>query len=63
MECFKDRISASLLRIGIINPFFATLSMYAEFIESDKYNTAATDGKRIFAIQFVKNLDNSQLMD
>ena len=61
MESFKDRISASLLRIGIINPFFATLSMYAEFIESDKYNTAATDGKRIFCNpEFIKNLDNSQ---
>ena len=41
-------ISASLLRLRMRSPFFATLALFARFIETTKYSTAATDGKDIF---------------
>jgi predicted metal-dependent peptidase len=41
-------ISASLLRVRLQSPFFATLAMHARFIESADITTAATDGRDIF---------------
>ncbi|MEM8672779.1 MAG: hypothetical protein AAGF83_02735 [Cyanobacteria bacterium P01_G01_bin.67] len=41
-------ISASLLRLRIRSPFFATLALFAKFIPTQTITTAATDGKDIF---------------
>ena len=41
-------ISASLLRLRIRSPFFATLALFAKFIPTESMPTAATDGKDIF---------------
>ncbi len=41
-------ISASLLRLRMKSPFFATLALFARFIPSQQLPTAATDGKDIF---------------
>ena len=41
-------ISASLLRLRMRSPFFATLALFARFIPTQQYSTAATDGKDIF---------------
>ncbi len=41
-------ISASLIRLRTKSPFFATLALFARFINAPHYQTAATDGKDIF---------------
>ncbi len=41
-------ISASLLRLRMKSPFFATLALFARFIPTTSTPTAATDGKDIF---------------
>ncbi|MEO1005988.1 MAG: hypothetical protein AAFW67_09085, partial [Cyanobacteria bacterium J06638_38] len=41
-------ISASLLRLRMRSPFFATLALFAKFIPTQTISTAATDGKDIF---------------
>jgi predicted metal-dependent peptidase len=41
-------ISASLLRLRMKSPFFATLALFARFIPSQAHPTAATDGKDVF---------------
>ncbi|WP_348252684.1 VWA-like domain-containing protein [Trichocoleus desertorum] len=41
-------ISASLLRLRMKSPFFATLALFARFIPTQHTPTAATDGKDIF---------------
>jgi predicted metal-dependent peptidase len=41
-------ISASLLRLRMRSPFFATLALFAKFIPTANIPTAATDGKDIF---------------
>ncbi|MEM7593544.1 MAG: VWA-like domain-containing protein [Cyanobacteria bacterium P01_A01_bin.83] len=41
-------ISASLLRLRMRSPFFATLALFAKFIPTQSITTAATDGKNIF---------------
>ena len=41
-------ISASLLRLRMRSPFFATLALFAKFIPTPNIPTAATDGKDIF---------------
>lgn len=41
-------ISASLLRLRMKSPFFATLALFARFIPTENLPTAATDGKDIF---------------
>lgn len=41
-------ISASLLRLRMKSPFFATLALFARFILTETIATAATDGKDIF---------------
>ena len=40
-------ISASLLRLRMRSPFFATLALFARFIPTQRTATAATDGKDI----------------
>ena len=40
-------ISASLLRLRMRSPFFATLALFARFIPTKNTSTAATDGKDI----------------
>lgn len=44
----EARISASLLRIRIRSPFFATLALFARFKPSLELPTAATDGRDVF---------------
>ena len=41
-------ISASLLRLRMRSPFFATLALFARFIPTQSIATAATDGKDIY---------------
>ncbi|MUG98517.1 hypothetical protein F7734_41980 [Scytonema sp. UIC 10036] len=41
-------ISASILRLRMKSPFFATLAMFARFVPTQQLLTAATDGKDIF---------------
>lgn len=41
-------ISASVLRLRMKSPFFATLALFAHFVPSQQLPTAATDGKDIF---------------
>lgn len=41
-------ISASLLRLRMKSPFFATIALFAKFVPSQQIETAATDGKDIF---------------
>lgn len=41
-------ISASLLRLRMKSPFFATLALFAKFRSTQLLDTAATDGKDIF---------------
>jgi predicted metal-dependent peptidase len=45
---FQFLISASLLRLRMKSPFFATLALFARFVPSQSIPTAATDGKDIF---------------
>jgi predicted metal-dependent peptidase len=45
---FQILISASLLRLRMKSPFFATLALFARFLPSQTLTTAATDGKDIF---------------
>lgn len=54
-------ISASLLRLRMKSPFFATLALFARFIPSPEILTAATDGKDIyFNPDFLQSLSSSQ---
>jgi predicted metal-dependent peptidase len=48
MKDFQALISASLLRLRMKSPFFATLSLFAQFIPTQQTPTAATDGKDVF---------------
>ncbi|MDJ0589528.1 MAG: VWA-like domain-containing protein [Pleurocapsa sp. MO_226.B13] len=41
-------ISASLLRLRMRSPFFATLALFARFIPTQSITTAGTDGKDIY---------------
>ena len=45
---FDRTISASLLRVRLRSPFFATLALHARFIETNDVPTAATDGMDVF---------------
>ena len=54
-------ISASLLRLRMRSPFFATLALFAHFIPTEEISTAATDGKDIFFnIEFLHSLSPAQ---
>ncbi|MGL6339228.1 MAG: DUF2201 family putative metallopeptidase, partial [Waterburya sp.] len=44
----QKTISASLLRLRMRSPFFATLALFASFIPTQYCSTAATDGKNIY---------------
>jgi predicted metal-dependent peptidase len=60
-EDYQKVISASLLRLRMKSPFFATLALFARFIPSPTLPTAATDGKNIlFNPDFLLSLPNSQ---
>lgn len=54
-------ISASLLRLRIKSPFFATLALFAQFRPTQLLDTAATDGKDIFFNpEYLRSLSTSQ---
>jgi predicted metal-dependent peptidase len=54
-------ISASLLRLRMKSPFFATLALFAQFIADASCPTAATDGKDVFFNEtFLRSLPPSQ---
>lgn len=58
-----DRIiSASLLRLRMKSPFFATLALFTHFRASKSISTAATDGENIFINpDFVRSLPKPQV--
>ena len=47
-EIDQKLISASLLRLRMKLPFFATIALFAQFRPTQQLDTAATDGKDIF---------------
>jgi predicted metal-dependent peptidase len=47
-EIDQKLISASLLRLRMKSPFFATIALFAQFRPTQQLDTAATDGKDIF---------------
>ncbi len=54
-------ISASLLRLRMKSPFFATLALFAQFRPTQLLDTAATDGKDIFFNpEYLRSLPTSQ---
>ena len=54
-------ISASLLRLRMRSPFFATLALFARFIPTSDTSSAATDGKDIFYnSEFLRSLSAPQ---
>lgn len=58
----QKTISASLLRLRMRSPFFATLALFASFIPTQYCPTAATDGKNIYYNpDFLSALPPSQL--
>lgn len=55
-------ISASLLRLRMKAPFFATVALFARFIPTQQYKTAATNGKDVFFNpDFVRSLPPGEL--
>jgi predicted metal-dependent peptidase len=57
----QNLISASLLRLRIKSPFFATLALFAQFISTDRLSTAGTDGKTIwFNPDYLLSLPSAQ---
>ena len=58
---YQKIISASLLRLRMRSPFFATLALFAKFIPTQSMQTAGTDGKDIyFNPDFLLSLTSSQ---
>jgi predicted metal-dependent peptidase len=58
----EKTISASLLRLQVKSPFFATLALFTHFQSTEVLPTAATDGKNIFVNpEFVCSLSPTQL--
>jgi predicted metal-dependent peptidase len=58
---FQKIISASLLRLRMKSPFFATLALFARFIPTESHHTAATDGKNVyFNPEFLLSLTPAQ---
>jgi predicted metal-dependent peptidase len=47
----QNLISASLLRLRMKSPFFATLALFARFVPSQQTPYAATDGKDIYYLR------------
>ncbi len=58
-----DRIiSASLLRLRMKSPFFATLALFTHFRATESISTAATDGENIFINpDYVRSLPKAQV--
>ncbi|MBD2355826.1 hypothetical protein H6G41_14560 [Tolypothrix sp. FACHB-123] len=55
-------ISASMLRLRMKSPFFATLALFAQVLITQSFPTAATDGEDIFINpDFLRSLSSSQL--
>jgi predicted metal-dependent peptidase len=55
-------ISASILRLRMKSPFFATLAMFAQFHPTPTCPTAATDGKTIFYNEdYIRSLPPRQI--
>jgi predicted metal-dependent peptidase len=58
----QNLISASILRLRMKSPFFATLAMFARFLPTQECPTAATDGKDIFYNEdFIRSLPPKQI--
>jgi predicted metal-dependent peptidase len=58
----QNLISASILRLRMKSPFFATLAMFARFLPTQECPTAATDGKDIFYNEdFIRSLPPKQV--
>jgi predicted metal-dependent peptidase len=58
----QNLISASILRLRMKSPFFATLAMFARFVPTQEFQTAATDGKDIFYNEdYVRSLPPKQI--
>ncbi len=61
MTTNQKLISASLLRLRMKSPFFATLALFARFIPYQQLPTAATDGKDIFFnLEYLLSLPTNQ---
>ncbi len=61
MTTEQKLISASLLRLRMKSPFFATLALFARFVLSQQLPTAATDGKDIFFnLEYLLSLPTDQ---
>jgi predicted metal-dependent peptidase len=55
-------ISASLLRLQLRSPFFATIALHARFVESTDIPTMATDGRDVFVnAEFAASLSREHL--
>jgi len=62
MTDIEKRISASMLRLRMKSPFFATLALFAHIRVTERCPTAATDGKDIFVNpEFVRSLSSPQV--
>ena len=62
MQDVQKLISASLLRLRMKSPFFATLALFAQFVPTQQHSTAATDGKDIFFNpDFLRSLSPAQI--
>jgi len=62
MKDFDRLISASLLRLRMKSPFFATLALFTHIHTTERLPTAATDGKNIFINpEFVQSLSSAQV--
>jgi predicted metal-dependent peptidase len=58
----QNLISASILRLRMKSPFFATLAMFAKFSPTQEIFTAAIDGKDIFYNEdFIRSLPTKQI--
>ena len=59
---FDRNISAALLKIRMVSPFFGCLSLFAKYKPRKDIPTACTDGENIFFNEdFMKNLDKDEL--
>jgi predicted metal-dependent peptidase len=62
MTNIEKIISASMLRLRMKSPFFATLALFAHIRVTERCPTAATDGKDIFVnAEFVRSLSSPQV--
>ncbi|MGB8698961.1 MAG: VWA-like domain-containing protein [Thermosynechococcaceae cyanobacterium] len=61
MQESQKLISASLLRLRMKSPFFATLALFARFIPTQQTPFAATDGKDVFFnADYLRSLPTAQ---